>query len=342
MNSLSNLINNKRFKELDEADRNIRTQILSNDARHIAQFDTPIKFQNKFQRMTAYEFQKGLELVKQELEGIIQDYNAGNLETTDNTGKLFSYWNTLMAYLKSMLLEGGVSNKDIAKINNLLDAIQPLVRDVASIAVEKDFVDKEQVDELLEKFDGNNWTPISKLQKKKSPDEIEAPVLEDDDEEAVEEEAVDIAPVVADEEEIKEEPVVETKEMQKLRKYERILQNLDNYDIKKLRTYHKSLFGKDSNSNDKYYLKNKIRKELQKLVVIPEAAVEEDVVEEKAVEEEEEEEEEDNDDVEFIDDEPIAVIANPFGMGKKYMKTNPAPLRYNNELDDYYLYQSMK
>ena len=56
MNSLSNLINNKRFKELDEADRNIRTQILLNDARHIQQFEQPIKFQNKFQNSCILDY----------------------------------------------------------------------------------------------------------------------------------------------------------------------------------------------------------------------------------------------------------------------------------------------
>ena len=346
MNSLSNLINNKRFKELDEADRNIRTQILLNDARHIQQFEQPIKFQNKFQRMTAYEFQKGLELVKKELEAIVSAYNSNSLGNRDDTGKLFSYWNTLMAYLKTMLLEGGVSNKDITKINNLLDAIQPLVRDVASIAVEKDFTDIDQVDELLEKFDGNNWTPISRLQKKKNPDEIEAPILEADEEQADEEQA-DEQPdeEQPDEEQPAEEPAEEQPaeeqadeeikvlepvdvDTKKMKKYETILKNINSYGIEKLREYYKTITKKKSESDDKFYVKNRLKEALLKKLAQKAPKVQKPIDVQMP-------------ELEQVDNEPDA-IADAFGMGKKYMKTKPSSLRYNNDLDDYYVYQSMK
>ena len=343
MPKLYKTLDEKRFRELDDADRNIYTQVMRNEAKHIEQFDYPMKFPNKFERMTAYEFQKGLELVKRELEGIISEYNTGTLENRENTGKLISYWNTLMSYLKSMLLVGGLPNRDIQKINNLLDDIKPLVDDVAMIAQEFDFVDKLQIEDLAEKFNGNNWTPITILQRKKKPEEIEAPDIEDaldeeddafgldeddeqpprrdwgmpenleedeeaPDEEAPEEEApeeeAEAFEVKEDEKEPEEvdEPPKPPKRTRK-QKLQKILSNIMSFSLQDLQKYHKQLFGEETRANNKYYLRNKLKPRLNQL----------------------------------INEEPEQVV----GDGKP-IRTKPSAIRYNDELNDYYLFQGQK
>lgn len=347
MPKLYKSLDDKRFYELDDADRNIYTQVMRNEAKHIEQFDNPMKFQNKFERMTAYEFQKGLELVKRELEAIVNEYNTGTLENREDTGKLVSYWNTLMAYLKNMLLVGGIPNRDIQKINNLLDDIKPLVNDVAMIAEEFDFVDKSQIEQLAEKFDGNNWTPIYILQKKKKPEEIEAPDVEDaldeedddfgldeddeqpprrdwgmpenleEDEEAPEEEEEEEAPeeappeeaealeVKEDEKEPEEvvEVVVEPPKRTKKQKLQTILSNIMSFSLQDLQKYHKQLFGEKTRANNKYYLRNKLKPRLNQL----------------------------------INEEPEQVV----GDGKP-IRNKSSAIRYNDDLNDYYLFQGQK
>jgi len=324
MPNLYKYLDAKRFNELDEADRNIRTQVMINDAKHIEQFDSPMKFQNKFEKMTAYQFTRGLELFKEELEGIINDYNNDE-EEQNSLGKLINKWNILMAYLKNMLLgSGGISNRDIQKINNLLDELKPLVDEVSMIAEEKDFVDVAQVKELAEKFDGNNWTPVKTvISKKKSDEVVEEPEVEDeldedddefgldndeqpddDDEEPDNKEPDDEEP--DDEKEQDEEEPDQIKKFLKSKraKYQTILNNLMESNIEQLRSYHKDLFNAQTLSDDKYYLRNKIRTQLNKLM----------------------------------------------GNGKPsksksqgdYLKSTPAPVRYNDTLDDYYLYHQYK
>jgi len=355
MPKLYKLLDDKRFNELDEEDRNIRTQIMSNNARHVAQFDTPMKFQNKFTRMTAYEFTRGLELVKRELEAIVNEYNTGTLENRDNTGKLISYWNTLMGYLKHMLLVGGLANRDIQKINNLLDELKPLVNDVAMIAEEKDFVDKDQIEELADKFLGNNWTAVIKLQRKKRADEVEAPEIDDEldeeddglgvdgvnaeggDEEAPEDDELpplemnegeeEVAPDEEDEDEDEppappaeeEEEELEEKapppKKSRLVKYQQIIQNISGIGIDKLKEYYLKIFKENINSSNKNYVKNKLRTKLNQKIAQLQA--------------------------------PAEIVLE--GDGKpssrdspKYLKLQPAPMRYNDMLDDYYLLQGMK
>ena len=346
MPKLYKTLDEKRFRELDDADRNIYTQVMKNEAKHIEQFDYPMKFPNKFERMTAYEFQKGLELVKKELEAIISEYNTGTLENRENTGKLISYWNTLMAYLKSMLLVGGLPNRDIQKINNLLDDIKPLVDDVAMIAQEFDFVDKLQIEDLADKFNGNNWTPITILQRKKKPEEIEAPDIDDaldeeddaigldEDDEQPEEEAPpeeeefagwrppwleeeeEEAPVEEEELEEKAPPEEEEQEPEEVvevvakppkrtrkQKLQKILSNILSFSLQDLQKYHKQLFGEETRANNKYYLRNKLKPRLNQL----------------------------------INEEPEQVV----GDGKPIRNKLPA-IRYNDELNDYYLFQGQK
>jgi hypothetical protein len=158
-------IEQKRFNELDEADRNIWSKVVKNESRAVEQFDNPIKFQSKFERITAYTLQKQLEDIRNELGATIDDYNRGEVKEGGEMGKVIQMWNTLVSYLRNIILRGSISNKDIEKINSSLDSLKPLVAQVLTIAEEYRFSDVEQLRQLNNKFDGNDWTPITIVSK---------------------------------------------------------------------------------------------------------------------------------------------------------------------------------
>lgn len=155
-------IEQKRFNELDEADKNIWSRVVKDEGKAVEQFDNPIKFQSKFERITAYTLQKLLEDLRNDLSAVIDDYNTGELEQT-SLGKIILHWNTAVSYLKNIIMRGSISNRDIEKINSMLDGLKPLVSQVLTIAEEYKFVDIKQIRELSEKFDGNDWSPITSV-----------------------------------------------------------------------------------------------------------------------------------------------------------------------------------
>jgi len=178
-------IEQKRFNELDEADRNIWSRVVKDEGKAVEQFDNPIKFQSKFERITAYTLTKLLEDLRNELIRTIDEYNSGEIEEGQDAGKIVLFWNTAVSYLKNIIMRGSISNKDIEKINSLLDSLKPLVSQVLSIAEEYKFSDLAQVKELSNKFDGNDWSPITSVSKVKNINDLvqDLPVvlLEDED-----------------------------------------------------------------------------------------------------------------------------------------------------------------
>lgn len=158
-------IEQKRFNELDEADKNIWSRVVKDEGKAVEQFDNPIKFQSKFERITAYTLQKQLEDLRNELNTTIDDYNSGEIEEGQDAGKIVLFWNTAVSYLKNIIMRGSISNKDIEKINSMLDSLKPLVSQVLSIAEEYKFTDLAQLRELNEKFNGNDWSPITSIRK---------------------------------------------------------------------------------------------------------------------------------------------------------------------------------
>jgi len=178
-------IEQKRFNELDEADRNIWSKVVKDESKAVEQFDNPIKFQSRFDRITDYTLQKQIEDLRNELSTTIDNYNKGEIEEGDNTGKSIMIWNTLVIYLRNIILRGSISNKDIEKINSSLDSLKPLVSEVLTIAEEYRFTDIEQLRQLNNKFDGNDWTPITIISKVQNINDLvqdlPEPLLDDAD-----------------------------------------------------------------------------------------------------------------------------------------------------------------
>lgn len=178
-------IEQKRFNELDEADRNIWSRVVKDEGKAVEQFDSPIKFQSKFERITAYTLQKLLEDLRNEFYAVIDEYNKGKTEDGDEAGDYPKIWNTAVSYLKNIIMSGSISNKDIEKINSMLDSLKPLVSQVLSIAEEYRFSDLPRLRQLKEKFDGNDWTPITIVSKVQNVNDLvqdlpEAFVAKDD------------------------------------------------------------------------------------------------------------------------------------------------------------------
>ena len=133
------------------------------------------------------------------------------------------------------------------------------------------------------------------------------PWLEEEEEEAPveEEELEEKAPPEEEEQEPEEVVVVVAKPPKRTRKQklQKILNNIMSFSLQDLQKYHKQLFGEETRANNKYYLRNKLKPRLNQL----------------------------------INEEPEQVV----GDGKPIRNKLPA-IRYNDELNDYYLFQGQK
>tara|TARA_R110000868_G_scaffold199720_1_gene446319 strand:- start:88 stop:1134 length:1047 start_codon:yes stop_codon:yes gene_type:complete len=341
-------IEQKRFNELDEADRNIWSRVVKDEGKAVEQFDSPIKFQSKFERITAYTLTKLLEDLRNELTGTISEYNSGNTEQGDDAGKIILYWNTAVSYLKNIIMRGSISNKDIEKINSLLDSLKPLVSQVLSIAEEYKFIDLAQIRQLNEKFNGNDWSPITSVLKVQNINDL----LQDLPEVLLEDE--DINP---DDEEKEDFDEVYQKLQNSRAQIREIIDNIPNYGLEQLKDLYR------------HYMKKQTRNISKSKIILDLSNKMEELFEEvnNTLLEMEARDEEEDDDVFYdaLPPAPAPVLPAPvaeeedegdfgfagfFGEGKKKkkkMKMNkvkklePA-MPFNDLLNDAYLFQGIQ